>query len=89
MHIDDEANDSHRLRLCFYDLASATDSDGLNKDRAPLLSYCFTEKFQVYSAKKFPGVIESTDLSKAFSKQGIKIPIRKDNKMEEVGADED
>jgi hypothetical protein len=32
----------------------------------------------VYSAKKFPGVIESTDLSKAFASQGIKIPIRKD-----------
>jgi Velvet factor len=36
--------------------------------------------FQVYSAKKFPGVIESTPLSKAFASQGIKIPIRKDVK---------
>jgi hypothetical protein len=34
--------------------------------------------FQVFSAKKFPGVIESTALSKIFATQGIKIPIRKD-----------
>jgi hypothetical protein len=32
----------------------------------------------VYSAKRFPGVVESTDLSKCFATQGIKIPIRKD-----------
>ena len=32
----------------------------------------------MYSAKKFPGVVESTILSKCFATQGIKIPIRKD-----------
>jgi hypothetical protein len=40
----------------------------------------FSEPFQVFSAKKFPGVIESTTLSKCFALQGIKIPIRKDGK---------
>ena len=55
--------------------------------KAPVLASCFSEVFQVYSAKKFPGVIESTPLSKAFASQGIKIPIRKegpkiDNKEE-------
>jgi hypothetical protein len=45
-----------------------------------ILATCFSEMFQVYSAKKFPGVIESTPLSKAFASQGIKIPIRKDVK---------
>lgn len=44
----------------------------------PVLASVFSEPFQVFSAKKFPGVIESTDLSKAFAEQGIKIPIRKD-----------
>lgn len=34
--------------------------------------------FTVYSAKRFPGVVESTPLSKCFAHQGIKIPIRKD-----------
>ena len=59
----------------------------LNKGRAPVLAWIFSEKFQVYSAKKFPGVIESTALSKCFAAQGIKIPIRKDGKSD--GKDED
>ena len=53
---------------------------GLNKSRAPVLAFVYSDKFQVYSAKKFPGVIESTPLSKCFAGQGIKIPIRKDTK---------
>lgn len=54
--------------------------------KSPILARCFSDIFQVYSAKKFPGVIESTPLSKLFASQGIKIPIRKDNKN---GGDED
>lgn len=50
----------------------------LNTASAPILASCFSEEFQVFSAKKFPGVIESTELSKVFATQGIKIPIRKD-----------
>jgi hypothetical protein len=49
-----------------------------NLARAPILAQCFSEPFQVYSAKKFPGVCESTALSKCFAHQGIKIPIRKE-----------
>lgn len=55
-------------------------SGTLNKGRAPVLAHVFSDKFQVYSAKKFPGVIESTVLSKCFAGQGIKIPIRKDGR---------
>jgi len=47
---------------------------------APCLATVFSKPFKVWSAKKFPGVIESTDLSKCFAAQGIKIPIRKDGK---------
>ena len=50
----------------------------LNHGSAPVLASVFSEPFQVFSAKKFPGVIESTPLSKCFALQGIKIPIRKD-----------
>lgn len=50
----------------------------VNTGRAPVLAACFSEVFTVYSAKKFPGVVESTHLSKCFATQGIKIPIRKD-----------
>ncbi|CAG8619510.1 8996_t:CDS:2, partial [Cetraspora pellucida] len=38
----------------------------------------FSAPFKVYSAKKFPGMTESTALSKAFASQGIKLTIRKD-----------
>lgn len=50
----------------------------VNHGTAPVLASVFSEPFQVFSAKKFPGVIESTQLSKCFALQGIKIPIRKD-----------
>lgn len=50
----------------------------LNTSSAPVLASCFSNTFEVFSAKKFPGVIESTKLSKCFATQGIKIPIRKD-----------
>jgi hypothetical protein len=42
----------------------------------------------VYSAKKFPGVIESTPLSKCFAGQGIKIPIRKDGPKQMANQEE-
>ena len=50
----------------------------LNMGSSPILASCYSTQFQVFSAKKFPGVIESTPLSKCFATQGIKIPIRKD-----------
>ncbi|KAJ5032237.1 uncharacterized protein L3040_008846 [Drepanopeziza brunnea f. sp. 'multigermtubi'] len=50
----------------------------VNTTKAPVLSTVFSDVFTVYSAKRFPGVVESTELSKIFSMQGIKIPIRKD-----------
>jgi len=43
-----------------------------------VLATAFSEVFTVWSAKKFPGVKESTALSKNFASQGVKIPIRKD-----------
>ena len=51
---------------------------GLNTGFAPVLASVFSDVFTVWSAKKFPGVKESTALSKCFATQGVKIPIRKD-----------
>lgn len=67
-----------RLKMSFIDLNNANGPPGLNKAKCPVLASVFSEKFQVFSAKKFPGVIESTDLSKIFAGQGIKLPIRKE-----------
>lgn len=77
-----------RLKMNFIDVGASTGS-GLNRGRAPVLAYVFSDKFQVYSAKKFPGVIESTPLSKCFAGQGIKIPIRKDNAKTDGNSPED
>ncbi|KAJ2455896.1 hypothetical protein EV183_000512 [Coemansia sp. RSA 2336] len=40
------------------------------------LSTVFSDAFDVYSIKTFPGMIESTPLSRALAQQGLKIPIR-------------
>ncbi|KAF9354609.1 hypothetical protein BGX34_010909, partial [Mortierella sp. NVP85] len=48
---------------------------------SPVLATVFSEPFTIYSAKRFPGMTESTALSKCFAKQGIKIPIRKEPRV--------
>jgi hypothetical protein len=48
----------------------------LNKNPSKVLATAMSDSFTVYSAKKFPGMIESTELSKAFAAQGIRIPVR-------------
>ncbi|KAF8759495.1 Developmental and secondary metabolism regulator veA [Rhizoctonia solani] len=46
---------------------------------APVLAQTFTDPFTVYSAKRFPGVPETTPLSVAFGTQGQKLPLRNRN----------
>ncbi|MCJ1469220.1 hypothetical protein MMC07_007853 [Pseudocyphellaria aurata] len=69
-----------RLKMNFVNVGtpSSPSVQSLNNGSAPVLASTFSKVFQVFSAKKFPGVIESTQLSKCFATQGIKIPIRKD-----------
>ena len=62
----------------FVNVGNTSSPQTLNDTSAPVLASVFSNVFQVFSAKKFPGVIESTALSKCFATQGIKIPIRKD-----------
>jgi hypothetical protein len=79
-----------RLKMNLFNLAQLTfnleegnraplTSGGELLNEAPCLASAFSRPFKVYSAKKFPGVIESTDLSKIFATQGVKIPVRKDH----------
>ncbi|KAL5365418.1 velvet factor [Aspergillus floccosus] len=72
-----------RLKMSFVNVGTSSSESPngvsvINHGNAPVLATVFSEPFQVFSAKKFPGVIESTTLSKCFALQGIKIPIRKD-----------
>ncbi|KAK3383011.1 velvet factor-domain-containing protein [Lasiosphaeria ovina] len=64
-------------------------TQGINTGKAPVLASAFSEVFQVFSAKKFPGVCESTPLSKCFATQGIKIPIRKEGANSKGNNDDD
>ncbi|KAL8831589.1 MAG: hypothetical protein Q9170_005230 [Blastenia crenularia] len=78
-----------RLKMNFVNVGSPTTATSPNNGSAPVLASCFSKAFQVYSAKKFPGVIESTSLSKCFATQGIKIPIRKDGPRGNIRGDEE
>ncbi|KAF9933245.1 hypothetical protein FBU30_006013 [Linnemannia zychae] len=61
------------MRFGSFDFSSSEDGQS-----SMLVAEEISEPFQVFSAKKFPGMTESTELSKAFAKQGLKIPIRND-----------
>jgi hypothetical protein len=37
--------------------------------------------FQVYNAKQFPGMLDSTFISRSFSDQGVRIRIRKEHRI--------
>ncbi|EXJ78997.1 hypothetical protein A1O3_08498 [Capronia epimyces CBS 606.96] len=90
-----------RLKMNFFNLSEFNltegDSSGSLQNpelfsEAPCLATAFSRPFKVYSAKKFPGVIETTELNRQFAKQGIKIPIRKvdgNNNKKRKGIEED
>jgi hypothetical protein len=61
----------YRLKFMLMDI-----SEPVSRVKATVFSDIFT----VYQAKKFPGMIESTELSRCLSEQGLKIPIRKDHR---------
>ncbi|KAJ7498605.1 velvet factor [Mycena latifolia] len=61
---------------------------------SPVLAQIFTEPFTVYSAKRFPGVPETTALSIAFGNQGLKLPLRNRHgsskrRRDDSGSDDD
>ncbi|KZS94111.1 hypothetical protein SISNIDRAFT_59558 [Sistotremastrum niveocremeum HHB9708] len=67
-----------RMRLINVGAPPAPDSGAteVNTDSTPILAQAFTESFVVYSAKRFPGVPDTTALSIAFGNQGQKLPLR-------------
>ncbi|KAI1621467.1 velvet factor [Exophiala viscosa] len=88
-----------RLKFSLINLAELIMNDSVNKEiatnrplfnEAPCLAASFSKPFKVFSAKKFPGVMETTQLSQAFAAQGIKIPIRRpDGKKRKAGGEGD
>ncbi|KIJ22295.1 hypothetical protein M422DRAFT_115342, partial [Sphaerobolus stellatus SS14] len=50
-------------------------SNSVGTGTMPVLAQAFSEPFTVYSAKRFPGVPDTTALSIAFGNQGQKLPL--------------
>jgi len=48
----------------------------VHNDTSTVLAQTFTDSFTVFSAKRFPGVPDTTALSIAFGNQGQKLPLR-------------
>ncbi|KAF9238759.1 velvet factor [Melanogaster broomeanus] len=67
-----------RLRLMNIGDAPAPEAGALRVHThvSPVLAQTFTHPFVVYSAKRFPGVPDTTALSIAFGNQGQKLPLR-------------
>ncbi|GAA5955202.1 hypothetical protein JCM3765_003243 [Sporobolomyces pararoseus] len=64
-----------RLRLLSLDL-----SKRLAGSLSPVVTSTHTDEFQVFNAKKFPGMLDPTPLSKHFAAQGVRIPTRQSKK---------
>ncbi|KAA1466573.1 hypothetical protein DENSPDRAFT_925963 [Dentipellis sp. KUC8613] len=67
-----------RLRLMNIGAPPAPESGALSVHTgvSPVLAQTFTAPFDVFSAKRFPGVPDTTALSIAFGNQGQKLPLR-------------
>ncbi|KAK9763395.1 hypothetical protein K7432_009968 [Basidiobolus ranarum] len=61
-----------RLRFSLYEINGAT---------VDYLSTTISDVFTVYAPKQFPGMSESTLLSRYFAEQGVRIRIRKENRV--------
>ncbi|TGZ83954.1 hypothetical protein EX30DRAFT_289127, partial [Ascodesmis nigricans] len=66
-----------RLKMNFVNVGKP-DGQGLSTGITPVLATAYSDVFHVYAAKKFPGVVPGTLLSKKFAAQGIKIPVRRE-----------
>ncbi|BGP38831.1 hypothetical protein JCM10449v2_002769 [Rhodotorula kratochvilovae] len=49
----------------------------VNEEGVEFCTSILTDTFQVYSSKRFPGMGKSTELSKSFAQQGLKLRIRR------------
>jgi len=50
-------------------------SNAVHTGVSPVLAQAFSDPFTVYSAKHFPGMLDTTALSIAFGNQGQKLPL--------------
>jgi len=63
----------YRLEFTLYELK-------LGERECWLITRVLSDKFQVFSQKEFPGMAESTFLTRSFSDQGVRLRLRKDSR---------
>ncbi|KAI9271629.1 velvet factor [Phascolomyces articulosus] len=63
----------YRLRFTLFEITT---------QGAISLKSIYSNPFTVYSAKAFPGMLESTFLSRTFSDQGVRLRIRKEHRVQ-------
>ncbi|EJU06353.1 hypothetical protein DACRYDRAFT_103299 [Dacryopinax primogenitus] len=84
-----------RLRIRLFPIvlpmSLTTGSGGRGRigDNAKMLAQAWSEPFEVFSAKRFPGVPEITALSQALSAQGQKLPTRRKTEDHDDGRFDD
>ncbi|GAA5840806.1 hypothetical protein JCM9279_001226 [Rhodotorula babjevae] len=57
----------------------------VSEEGAEFRTSILTDVFQVYSSKRFPGMSKSTELSRSFAQQGLKLRIRRPGSSHEDG----
>ncbi|KAI3660404.1 hypothetical protein MP638_002487 [Amoeboaphelidium occidentale] len=75
---------AYRLRISVIDISNR----GENNSEGDILASAVTDIFNVYTPKRFPGMMESSELLKLFAKQGVKLTIRAAGSKREAGLEE-
>ncbi len=75
---------AYRLKINVMNLAWASESCELGTS-GQIVCSAMTNVFRAYTAKRFPGMLESNELMKHFAKQGLKLIIRKDGRSQSGG----
>lgn len=88
-HLYEETKDSKDVTEGI-PISKPTPNANLGKPSAPKSSLDFrldvvSKQFQVYSAKKFPGLATSTNISRVIAEQGCRVRIRRDVRMRRRG----
>ncbi|KAJ3216946.1 hypothetical protein HK099_005672 [Clydaea vesicula] len=65
----------YRLKFKFYDIESGNELDCL-MPKAYVLSEMFSQEFVALTAREFPGMLKSAEITKHFKTQGLRLSIR-------------
>lgn len=77
-----------RLRFTLYDIPFGQNTGQSNGGSSRWLHTVFSQPFQVVHSKEFKGLGESTPLTRAFSDQGVRLRLRKEQRQTKRKVDE-